>query len=76
MTLRLITCHARSPATALAVTCHALGGAGADGATSAAPHLLVEWEGGALPDMLADAVIAVLLQVRLTTAGAARCFAH
>lgn len=34
-------------------------------ASAAAPHLLVEWEGGALPDMLADAVIAVLLQVHL-----------
>jgi hypothetical protein len=35
----------------------------AGAASQPAQHLLLEWQGGALPDMLADAVIAVLLQV-------------
>ena len=34
-----------------------------DAAPQPPQHLLLEWQGGALPDMLADAVIAVLLQV-------------
>lgn len=38
-------------------------GDGGDAAPQPPQHLLLEWQGGALPDMLADAVIAVLLQV-------------
>ncbi len=28
------------------------------------PHLLLEWEGGTLGDMVADAAVAIVLQVR------------
>ena len=38
-------------------------GAAAAAAAATAQHLIVEWEGGAMSDLLADAVIAVLLQV-------------
>lgn len=35
------------------------------GAAAGAPaHLLLEWEGGAVGDMLADATVALILQVR------------
>ena len=28
------------------------------------PHLLLEWEGGTLGDMIADAAVAIVLQAR------------
>ena len=31
------------------------------------PHLLLEWEGGTLGDMVADAAVAIILQARCAT---------
>ena len=42
-------------------------------AAGAPPHLLVEWEGGAVGDMLADATVALILQVRAAPSPAVQC---
>lgn len=41
----------------------AAGAAGSSAAAAAGPHLVLEWQGGSEADMVADAVVAVVLQV-------------